>query len=60
MTREIGYVTSVIGSINLRGRNYGKANCASWTLMENLETKTRVPVSIKTAILLKRRDKGRF
>ncbi|KAJ4180390.1 hypothetical protein NW767_014395 [Fusarium falciforme] len=60
VTREMGYATSVTGSIDLRGRNYGKANCASWTLMENPETKTGVPISMKTAILLKRKDEGRF
>ncbi|CVK98347.1 uncharacterized protein FMAN_12349 [Fusarium mangiferae] len=55
---ELG--SAVTGSIDLRGRNYGKPNCASWTLLENPETKTGVPVSMRTAILLKRRDEGRF
>ncbi|KAF4455940.1 hypothetical protein F53441_1807 [Fusarium austroafricanum] len=58
--REMSYAASVVGSIDLRGRNYGKANCASWTLIENPETKAGVPVSMKTAVLLKRRDEGLF
>jgi hypothetical protein len=60
VAREMSYAASVTGSIDLRGRNYGKPNCASWTLLENPETKTGVPVSMRTAILLKRRDEGRF
>jgi hypothetical protein len=58
--REMTYATTVTGSIDLRGRNYGKKNCASWTLMENPETKTGVPAAMKTAILLKRKDEGNF
>ncbi|KAL7764691.1 hypothetical protein ACKLNR_005836 [Fusarium oxysporum f. sp. zingiberi] len=60
IAREMSYAASVTGSIDLRGRNYGKANCASWTLMENPETKAGVPVSMRTAILLKRRDESHF
>ncbi|KLO80770.1 uncharacterized protein LW93_9015 [Fusarium fujikuroi] len=60
VAREMTYAAAVTGSIDLRGRNYGKPNCASWTLLENPGTKTGVPVSMRTAILLKRRDEGRF
>ncbi|KAF4337477.1 peptidase [Fusarium beomiforme] len=60
IAREMSYAASVTGSIDLREKNYGKPNCASWTLMENPELKTGVPVSMRTAILLKRRDEGRF
>ncbi|KAF9768914.1 hypothetical protein IL306_013724 [Fusarium sp. DS 682] len=60
IAREMSYAASVTGSIDLRGRNYGERNCASWTLMENPELKTGVPISMRTAILLKRRDEGRF
>ncbi|KAG8677772.1 hypothetical protein FPOAC1_003800 [Fusarium poae] len=58
--RETSYAASLVGSIDLRGRNYGKANCASWTLIENPETKAGVPVSMKTAVLLKRNDEDLF
>jgi hypothetical protein len=60
VTREMSYATTVVGSIDLRGRNYGKPNSVSWSLMENPTTKSGVPISMKTAILLKRRDEGEF
>jgi hypothetical protein len=60
VTREMSYATTVVGSIDLRGRNYGQPNSASWTLIENPETKSGVPIAMKTAILLKRRDEGEF
>jgi hypothetical protein len=58
--REMQYATTVTGSSNVRGRNYGQPNSVLWTLMENPETKTGVPIAMKTAILLKRRDEGPF
>jgi hypothetical protein len=60
VTREMTYSTTVTGSIDLRGRNYGQPNCVSWTLLENPETKTGVPATMKAAILLKRRDEENF
>ncbi|KAH8820738.1 hypothetical protein F5884DRAFT_658244 [Xylogone sp. PMI_703] len=60
ITKEMTYATVVTGSIDLRGRNYGKPNCASWTLLENPATKTGVPAAMKTAILLKRRSEEPF
>lgn len=52
--------TKVTGSIDLRGRTYGKKNTATWTLLENPTTKTGVPRSMRTAILLKRKDERPF
>jgi hypothetical protein len=52
--------TTVIGSIDLKGRNWGKSNCASWTLLENETAKTGVPALIRTAILLKRKHDNPF
>ncbi|KAE9373111.1 hypothetical protein N431DRAFT_438479 [Stipitochalara longipes BDJ] len=60
VSREMRYATTVVGSTSVRGRNYGSPNSVSWTLMENPETKTGVPVAMKTAILLKRRDECPF
>jgi len=60
VSREMRHATTVVGSISVRGRNYGSPNSVIWTLMENPETKTGVPVAMKTAILLKRRDEGKF
>ena len=60
VTKEMNYSTTVTGSIDLRGRNYGLPNCASWTLLENPETKTGVPAAMRAAILLKRRDEENF
>jgi len=58
--RDTSDETTVIGSIDLKGRNWGPSNCASWTLLENETTKTGVPSSLRTAILLKRRDEKPF
>lgn len=60
VVREMNSATTVTSSIDLRGRNYGNPNSVSWTLMENPETKTGVPISMRTAILLKRRDEEEF
>lgn len=45
----------VRGSRDAEGRNYGLQNSVSWTLMENPERETGIPVSMQCAILLKRR-----
>ena len=52
--------TTVLGSIDLRGRNWGKSNCASWTLLENKTAKTGIPPSMRAAVLLKRKDEDPF
>ncbi|KAE9371782.1 hypothetical protein N431DRAFT_426390 [Stipitochalara longipes BDJ] len=58
--RDTSDDTTVIGSIDLKGRNWGPSNCASWTLLENETAKTGVPSSLRTAILLKRKDEKPF
>ncbi|PVH77726.1 hypothetical protein DL98DRAFT_517208 [Cadophora sp. DSE1049] len=60
VSRDTNDQTTVTGSIDLKGRNWGKANCASWTLQENATTKTGVPTSMRTGILLKRKDENPF
>jgi len=60
VSKDTGDQTTVTGSIDLRGRNWGKSNCASWTLLENKTTKTGVPTSMRTAVLLKRKDESQF
>ncbi|KAI9369934.1 hypothetical protein BJX61DRAFT_545136 [Aspergillus egyptiacus] len=60
VSHEITHACMVAGSIDLRGRNYGKANCASWTLIENPASKEGVPASMQTAILLRRRHEEVF
>jgi hypothetical protein len=45
---------TVRGAIQTIGRNYGEPNAASWTLMENPEDKTGVPVGLRASILVKR------
>lgn len=52
--------TRVVGSIDLRGRDYGKKNSVSWSLMENDTTKTGVPTLLRSAILLKRQHDEKF
>lgn len=58
--RDTSDETTVVGSIDLKRRNWGPSNCASWTLMENETAKTGVPSSLRTAILLKRKDEKPF
>ncbi|PWY84669.1 hypothetical protein BO94DRAFT_536262 [Aspergillus sclerotioniger CBS 115572] len=60
ISRETNYAATIVGSIDLRGRNYGKANCASWTLIENPATKAGVPAGMRAVILLKRKDEAKF
>lgn len=52
--------TRIIGTMDLRGRNYGEPNSVSWTLLENETQGTGVPTTLRTAILLKRRNDVRF
>lgn len=52
--------TRIIGTMDLRGRNYGEPNGVSWTLLENEAQRTGVPTVLRTAILLKRRNDAKF
>ena len=58
--RDTSDQTTVTGSIDLKGRNYGPSNCVSWTLLENKTTKTGVPTLMRTTILLKRKHEKAF
>ena len=60
VSRNTSDQTTVTGSIDLKGRNYGPSNCVSWTLLENKTLETGVPPSLRTAILLKRKHKDPF
>lgn len=60
VNRQTTDATKIIGSIDLLGRNHGNADSASWTLLENNTTKTGVPSTMRTAILLKRQDEKPF
>lgn len=60
ISRDTTYQTRIVGSIDLKGRKWGKSNCASWTLLENKMTETGVPTAMRTAILLKRKDENPF
>jgi hypothetical protein len=60
VSKDTSDQTTVTGSIDLKGRNWGKSNCATWTLMENRTAKTGVPVALRTALLLKRKDENPF
>ncbi|KAL7800593.1 hypothetical protein V8C43DRAFT_274333 [Trichoderma afarasin] len=53
-------MATVQGFRDTVGRNYGKKNAACWILRENNTTKTGVPTSMQTAILLERTDMSRF
>ena len=57
---DVTDATTVTGSIDLIGFNYGPRNCASWLLMENATRKTGVPAFLRTGVLLKRKDNEPF
>jgi hypothetical protein len=58
--REATDATLVRGSIDTVGRNFGRPNAVSWTLLENKTDKTGVPASMQCAILLRREDDSKF
>lgn len=60
ISRETNDATTVVGSIDLKNRNYGESNAASWTLIENQSAETGVPAFLRTAVLLKRGDDSEF
>jgi hypothetical protein len=60
ISRETTDATTIVGTIDTKGRNYGAPNAVSWTLMENKSTQTGVPAFFRTAVLLKREDDSEF
>ncbi|KAI1450697.1 hypothetical protein F5Y02DRAFT_424213 [Annulohypoxylon stygium] len=60
INRETTNATTVVGSIDLKGRNYGTSNAVSWTLLENESIKTGVPAYFRAAVLLSREDDREF
>jgi len=60
VTQERGDHTTVTGSIDLKGRNYGSKNACSWTMIGNKSAKTGVPNYMRAAILLRRKDEKQF
>jgi hypothetical protein len=56
VSRETHDATTVVGSIDLVGRNFGASNGVSWALLENRSVPTGVPAFVRTAILLQRPD----
>jgi hypothetical protein len=54
VSRETSDATTVVGSIDLVGRNYGASNGVSWALIENRSVETGVPAHVRTAVLLQR------
>ncbi|KAI2636350.1 hypothetical protein GGS26DRAFT_548721 [Hypomontagnella submonticulosa] len=60
ISRETKNATTIVGSIDLKGRNFGASNAASWTLLENEAVKTGVPAHFRTAVLLSRKDDEEF
>ena len=60
ISRETTDATTIVGTIDTKGRNYGAPNAVSWTLLENGSTQTGVPSFFRTAVLLKREDDGEF
>ncbi|KAI0888605.1 uncharacterized protein GGS22DRAFT_151934 [Annulohypoxylon maeteangense] len=57
---DVTSTTAVRGSIDSEGDNYGIANSASWTLMENTTDKTGVPTCMQCAVLIKRDGLSKF
>lgn len=60
VSRDASDQTTIVGSIDLVGRNWGPKNSVSWTLLENKTMKTGVPRRMRTAVLLKRKDENPF
>ncbi|KAI1125164.1 hypothetical protein F5Y10DRAFT_268406 [Nemania abortiva] len=52
--RDVTDAGTVRGAIETLGRNWGKPNTASWTLLENSTDKTGAPVSLRASILVRR------
>ncbi|KAL9943973.1 hypothetical protein D7B24_006183 [Verticillium nonalfalfae] len=61
VTRDMEHFTTVIGSVDLIGYNYGEPNCATWSLIENEARETGVPAAVRAGILLRRtEEEARF
>ncbi|KAI2464186.1 hypothetical protein F4781DRAFT_84789 [Annulohypoxylon bovei var. microspora] len=60
VSRETKSETTMVGSIDLKGRNYGTSNAMSWTLLENELVKTGVPAHFRTAVVLSRNNDEEF
>lgn len=58
--RETIAHSTVKGSIDKRGRNWGDKNSVSWSLWENPKTKTGIVTGMQAPVLLKRRDMSQF
>ncbi|KAG6356899.1 hypothetical protein INS49_014774 [Diaporthe citri] len=56
ISRESRDATTIVGSMDIQGRNYGPSNAVSWTIMENASEGTGVPAHVRTAVLLSRGD----
>ncbi|KAL6859565.1 hypothetical protein J3F83DRAFT_763332 [Trichoderma novae-zelandiae] len=53
--RELQSMGIVRGSADTEGRNFGLHNSASWTLMENPDTRSGVAAAMQCAVLVRRR-----
>ncbi|KAI1109569.1 hypothetical protein F5Y14DRAFT_23849 [Nemania sp. NC0429] len=58
--RDVTSAGTVRGAIETLGRNWGKPNTASWTLLENSTDKTGAPVSLRASILVRREPAVNF
>ncbi len=54
VSRETNDATTVVGSVDMVGRNYGEPNGVSWALIENRSLENGVPAHLRTAVLLQR------
>lgn len=54
---EKKHQTTLSGSIRLEGRPYGGKNTVRWTISENPSQKTGIPTMLRTAVLLRRKQK---
>ncbi|KAH0499665.1 hypothetical protein TgHK011_006842 [Trichoderma gracile] len=53
--RELQSMGTIRGSADTRGRNYGLYNSASWTLKENIDTRSGVAAALQCAVVVRRR-----
>jgi hypothetical protein len=51
---------TLVGAINLEGRNYGEPNTATWALIEDDVRKDGIPTLLRTAVLLRHEAKEPF
>ncbi|KAK3304800.1 uncharacterized protein B0T15DRAFT_537651 [Chaetomium strumarium] len=60
VSRTVNDAATIVGSIDMLGRTWGKKNSASWTLMENRMTKSGVPSMMRAAVRLHRQTEEPF